>query len=620
MKSTLFLLVFIAMTFSKVGFAQIKFPDSEPSKGYEYKEVHARVAFPTKGNNRIWVKGSAEYPKGNIRDTSNVIIKEFSLQPPFYTSVIDIQSNIVTVEFCGANKECIVYGELYPGTYNAVSKDNFSILLYGCMEPFNIAYKDDGTPITEIFEGEKNSSFKLRTLFKNVSMGNPIQFEDSIKVKQKYQFNGTKDSILLKGAPKLIITTGDQVYVDAGYGEKMKKDVIHPLSAWETKRRPLPFNNSETHYIQYLNKLYNASYSFNEIEAAHSKLPTLSTIDDHELRDGWGSQKDEYENGVMNPFLENHYKLGKQAFLEHQLLLSNKSSENVRDLLEGNKSMEYAFEVNGKKGYVFDLRSSRNINTNQVLGEKQWDDFENWLNKLERDQEIILITSIPLTLRPLKFIEDVAKLFKPELRDDVRDGWSSKHNIAERNRLIALLVKHRIERDIKPIFVSGDVHKSALIEIWVDTNVKRNSKHDIAETMILGYEVVASGISHEFIKTGISKSIFKLLESQNIGDGFIDFKYEGNRASLYPMVRKSIVAQNFGAIEFEKNKKTKIHTFIYNQSNDKLEQHFLELDFDKKLPDDDYYRIVKTATKEKRSFSPPIPHGMRVLKSENTSN
>ncbi len=614
MKNALLLFSLITLIFSEVSFAQIKFPASDPSKGYDYKEVHARVAFPFEGDNRIWVKGSEQFPTGNIRDTSNVIIKEFSLQPPFYTSVIAVQSNIVNVEFCGTSKECITYGELHPGTYNAISKDNFSILLYGCMEPFHIAYKDDGTPITEIFEGDKNSSFQLRSLFKNVAMDQPVKFEDSIKVKQEYQFNGIKDSILLKGAPKLIITTGDQVYVDAGYGEKMKKDVIHPLSAWETKRRPLPFNNSETHYIEYLNKLYNASYSFNEIEDAHSKLPTLSTIDDHELRDGWGSQKDEYENGKMNPFLEKHYKLGKQAFLEHQLLLSNKSSENVRDLLEENKSMEYAFEVNGKKGYVFDLRSSRDINANQVLGDKQWEDFEAWLNNLERDQEIILITSIPLTLRPLKFFEDVAKLFKPELRDDVRDGWSSKNNIAERNRLISLLVKHRIERDIKPIFVSGDVHKSALIEIWVDTNVKRNSKHDIYETMILGYEVVASGISHEFIKTGVSKSIFRLLESQNIGDGFIDFDYDGNRASLYPMVRKSVVAQNFGAIEFDKDEKTKIHTFMYNQSNDQLEQHYLELDFDKKLPDDDYYRIVKKGRKEKKTFVPPIPHGMRIIK------
>tara|TARA_R100000935_G_scaffold56430_2_gene87938 strand:- start:283 stop:2124 length:1842 start_codon:yes stop_codon:yes gene_type:complete len=595
------------------GFSQINFPESNPENGYNYSEVHARVAFPSEGKNRIWVKGSAKYSEGILRDTTNTIIKNFKLEAPFYTSVISVNSDAVSVEFCSSSEGCLNYGVLYPNTFNSVSQDNFSILLYGCMEPFNITYDDDGTPRSGVFEGEKNSSFRLRSLFKEVALEQKIQFEDSIKEKQKYIYNGNKNTILLKGAPKLIITTGDQVYVDAGYGEKMKKDIIHPLSAWETRRRPLPFNKSEAKYITYLNKLYNASYSFKEVEAAHSKLPTLSTIDDHELRDGWGSQGDEYYLGTMNPELSAHYKLGKQAFLEHQLLLSNKPAEKVRELLDANRSMEYAFEVNGKKGYVFDLRSARNINANKVLGEKQWKHFEDWLDNLERDQEIILVTSIPLTLRPLKFIEDVAKLFKPELRDDVRDGWSSKNNIAERDRLISLLVKHRIERDIKPIFISGDVHKSALIEIWVDTNVKRNSKHDIAETMILGYEVVASGISHEFIKTGVSKSVFRLLESQNIGDGFVDFEYEGNRASLYPMVRKSIVAQNFGAIEFSKNENTKIHTFVFNQSNEQLEQHYLELDFEKRLPDDDYYRIEKRGNKEKTTFVPPIPHGMRVI-------
>lgn len=611
MKNYILLNLFLLSCFAS--FSQINFPKSDPAKGYEYSEVHARVALPSEGKNRIWVKGSEKYSDGVLRDTANTIIKKFKLEAPFYTSVISINANIVSVEFCSKSEACVTFGTLYPNTFNSVSQDNFSILLYGCMEPFNITYEDDGTPKSGIFEGKKNSSFKVRSLFKEVALERKINFEDSVKEKQKYIFNGIRDTTLLRGSPKLIITTGDQVYVDAGYGEKMKKNIIHPLSAWETKRRPLPFNKSETEYITYLNKLYNASYSFNEVEAAHSKLPTLSTIDDHELRDGWGSQGDEYELGTMNPELTAHYKLGKLAFLEHQLLLSNKPAKKVRELLEDNKSMEYAFEVNGKKGYVFDLRSARNINANKVLGEKQWKDFENWLNDLEWDQEIILVTSIPLTLRPLKFIEDVAKLFKPELRDDVRDGWSSKNNIPERDRLISLLVKHRIEKDIKPIFVSGDVHKSALIEIWVDTNVKLNSKHDIAETMILGYEVVASGISHEFIKTGVSKSVFRILESQNIGDGFIDFEYEGNRASLYPMVRKSIVAQNFGAIEFSKTENTKIHTFVYNQSNDQLEQHYLELDFEKRLPDEDYYRIEKRGNKEKTTFVPPIPHGMRVI-------
>jgi hypothetical protein len=193
-----------------------------------------------------------------------------------------------------------------------------------------------------------------------------------------------------------------------------------------------------------------------------------------------------------------------------------------------------------------------------------------------------------------------------------------KNNIKDRDRLLQLLTHHRIVRDIKPIFVSGDVHKSALIEIWLDPNVKRNGKHDLQETMILGYEVVASGISHEFIKTGVAKSIFKLVESQRIGDGLIEFVYNHKMASVYPLVRKSIVAQNFAAIEFSEDEQTKIHTFIYNHESESLEQHYINLDFEKKIIKDDYFIYSDKNDKEhsKSYFESPIPEGKRVILDE----
>lgn len=606
--------VFIVATISNC-FSQIKFPESNVSKGYELSDLHARVAYPIDGQGRVWVKGSSEKSIAKIlnSNTSEVIAK-VELKPPFYTDVVSVNSKTVKVTFCDSSNTCEEYATLYPGHFEDVKGGNFSILIYGCLEPFMVEYKNE-KPVSGIFEDENNSSYRVRSLFEKIATEKSVSYSDSIKKDYEYIFNGKHDSTLLKGSPKMILTTGDQVYVDAGYGDKMKKDDMHPLSAWETKRRPKPFNNSLSHYEAYLNKLYNASYSFSGIEAAHRRLPLLPAIDDHELRDGWGSQGDEYEKGIMNPELAGQFKLGKQAYIEHQLFLSNYPEEEAKALSKENTSMEYSFQVNGKNGYVFDLRSARNINDDVLLGEKQWANFEKWLASLERNQEIILLTSVPVTLRPLKWIEDVAKLFKPELRDDVRDGWSSKHNIASRNRLIELLTTYRIEKDIKPIFVSGDIHKSALIEIWVDKNVGRNSRHDIAETMILGYEVVASGISHEFIKTGVAKSVFKLLESQRIGDGFIDFTYKGNRASIYPMVRNSMVTQNFAAIEFSETENTKIHTFIYDVDSDSLQQLYLDLDFDKKLPDDDYYRFHDESNKKnaKKSFAPPIPHGKRII-------
>ncbi|SDB38046.1 PhoD-like phosphatase [Flavobacteriaceae bacterium MAR_2010_188] len=614
-KSTLFSLL-ISIVISYDVNSQIKFPDSNEEVGYKYSDVHARVAMPLDGSDRIWVKGSKEHPRASVLDSENdQVYSQFTLSPPYYTKVINTSAKIVKVKFCAENsQECITTENLYPSNYVSNTSEDFSILLYGCMEPFEVAYEDK-KPVSGIFEGENNSSRRVRELFRKVALEESVPYSDSLKIENEFVYQGRKDSILLRTHPKAIITTGDQVYIDAGYGTKMKGKDVHPLSAWETKRRPFPFDTVASNYVDYINKLYSATYSFTDIEAAHKRLPVLSTIDDHELRDGWGSHGDEYEKAEMNPRLKNFYLMGKEAFIDHQLSLSTYVLDSIPLLKEGTKSMDYNFEINGINGYVFDLRSSRNVNQGVVLGGQQWTNFEKWLDQLERNQEIVLVTSVPLTLRPLKLFEILLQLFKPELRDDVRDGWSSKNNIKERNRLIALLTKYRRERDIKPIFVSGDVHKSALIEIWVDPYVGRNSKHDVQETMILGYEIVASGMSHEFIKTGISKSLLKITESQRIGDGFIDFTFNGNRASLYPMVRSSKVSQNFGAIEFSKDKNTRIHTFVYDNDSNHIEQIYLELDFDKKLPDDDYYIIEKNqkSGKVKRTFSPPIPHGKHAI-------
>jgi len=611
------LLIFIII--NSVVYSQIKFPEVDLNKGYENLKEHARIAFPIKDQNRIWVKGSSERPMAIIYNVDNTkILRQITLSPPFYTDVLEIDSKDVNVKFCNASNNCSEEIKLFPGHFESVSGGDFSILIYGCMEPFQVAYKN-GKPISKIFEGEKNSSFRVRSLFENIATSQKVSYRDSLKNKRDYIFNGNFDNQLVKGTPKMILTTGDQIYVDAGYGTHMKNGDIHPISAWENERRPKPFDTSLVKYKDYLHTLYNASYSFSSVEKAHHRLPLLPAIDDHELRDGWGSQGDEYENGIMNPFLAGFYNLGKQAFIEHQLLLSNYPKTEARNLLHENKTMDYSFNTNGINGYVFDLRSARNINDNIVLGEEQWSRFEKWLNSLEYDQEIILVTSVPLTLRPQKWIEDIAKLFNPELRDDARDGWNSKNNKKDRNRLLALLTKHRIARDIKPIFVSGDIHKSALIEIWMDPNVQRSGKHDMEETMILGYEVVASGISHEFIKTGVSKSIFKLVESQRIGDGLIEYPYNSLMASIFPMVRKSIVAQNFAALEFSEKENTKIHTFLYNQSTESLEQYYLELDFHKKLPHEDYfiYDDPKDKLNSKKTYVKPEPDGYRIILDKN---
>ena len=612
-----FLIITVFIGFSN--YAQGKFPENQVEKGYVFSEFHGRVAYPVNNVNRIWVKGNSNYPVAIIKNSSTGVREQkLLLTPPFYTAAIDTELDELSLFFCNQSNDCKKYGMLFPKSGFDTIDQNFSIMIYGCFEPFEVVKKTKDTLKSIIHEGTENSSFLMRELFRDVAINKEKNVSKFKRGKYKYIKDGFSSETLLRSEPKLIIGTGDQVYVDAGYGRKLKGKQVNPISAWEVKRRPLPTVKDSSQYLNFMNSLYNASYSFVELEEAHRNLPSVFAIDDHDLRDGWGSQGDEYINNKLAPKLKTYYNIGKRAFVDHQLIVSNYSLSEVDEFVDMNKTMNYSFKIHGKNGYVFDLRSARNIKENTVLGIEQWKHFEEWLKGLSPNQEIILITSIPLTLRPSKLSEKLYGLFSAEGRDDIADGWSSRRNKAERNKLFEILTKHRLEREIKPIFVSGDVHKSALVEIWVDTNEEEVAGNH-SPPIILGYEIIASALSHEFIASDATKKIFEFTESQKIGDAYLDFTYKNKKATIYPMVRKSAAEQNFGAIEFY-NGEIRLHTFLFNrfENYNTLNQYYINLNWKEEEYINKTYRFHPRRKdtldyKNRGSFNAPLPNGMNII-------
>ncbi|WP_178988504.1 alkaline phosphatase D family protein [Winogradskyella schleiferi] len=619
-----FLIFFIfTLLISWTNYAQGKFPTIDESKGYIYTEFHARLAYPMNSMNRVWVKGNVTHPIVKLIDPiSDKVYKTDILKPPFYTAVLDVEMSEIKVVFCNKTGDCEGNIVLYPNSDFEKDSNNFSILLYGCFEPFEVTQKRRNKPEVSIYTGLKNSSFRLRKLFSQVAQHESLKY-DKYERRDKYYLDSTNTLIkpLLTSAPKLIIGTGDQVYVDVAYAAKIKGKHKNPLSAWEFYAKPKPLLDVKDYTI-FLNKLYNASYSFNELEKAHRRLPALFAIDDHEIRDGWGSQGDEYSKGKLNPEFAPFYNLGKEAFINHQLLISKFPPQNASVTLNENKTMNYAFSVHGKNGYMLDLRSARDRLIPQVLGDEQLTHFKTWLNALEDGETIILVSSIPLFLRPNHRLESAFAAIDSEVRDDIADSWSSGFNKAERDELFKILTKHRLERDIKPIFVSGDIHKSALIEIWLDT--KKNDKNGNPEKpIVFGYEIIASGLSHEFITSNTKKKLFEITEQQRIGDAHLYFQYDqtSTKATLYPMVRKSTAEQNFGAIEFI-NGEVRLHTFIFRRYNkyNTLNQYFIDLNWDKTEEQSNEFKFHyrrngehKDYNPKKGSFNAPLANGMNVI-------
>jgi hypothetical protein len=559
-----------------------KFQDYAPSN------VHAKVAYPTQdGMVRVWIKGDKSYSTALILtvDEKIVLTDSIRLHEPFYTKIASVHTlnHIVKVKFFSGDKSISLHVAAVHYQDLMYTTENFSILFYGCFQPFTVDKKTkEPKLITEsTFDSPGNLNKNSRDYFKQISLGYKIEHATWTRNKLKprnFDCVGHFNSPLLPN-PKLVIGTGDQVYLDAGYKYKKRdkhEDVYkdHPLSAWAYMCcDPEPLLSVES-FTEHLHKTYSAFSSFTTLDTVFKTLPSINIWDDHEIRDGWGSHGDEYDvlTDVINPKLSPYFSLSKRAFVEHQWQSGiNEPNANAEDLSQH-------FEYNNIAFFAFDLRSFRNINKNIILGDSQFEDFIEWCNGLRENQLAVILSSIPFFYGNTPYMEKLAiNNSKGELNDDIKDSWG--HNKFERDRILAELIKLRA-RKIKPVIVSGDIHTGALTEVWYQPNPKGG--HSKSE--VLCYELVASGLSHESLgegQGGIIKQGRHRTENQRWNDpGFLIL---GDAFNIYPSVRMSRSDLNFGALEISKDSIPKLHLFTLEKYGKKksLLQHTMDIDFSK---------------------------------------
>lgn len=262
-----------------------KFPETSPAGDYQVKGYQIKMAFPIDGeNSRIWVKGNENlrYVQAFSRQ-AQALNKAVLLEPPFYTAILAIPASYkeaevkFAVDVSGlpeADKVLVAY----PKSKRDLEKeeDQFSLLFYGCFQPFRV---NPDTKLGEVLHEKDTLNYVIRQVFEAVGSQKEFSY-------QPYQQTATKTEKLLSN-PKLVIGGGDQVYTDAGYEEKDFKD--HPLSAWAHQcSDPYPLLDT-LEYARHLDRCYYHFNAFSCFESTFSKLPLITTWDDHEIRDGWGS-------------------------------------------------------------------------------------------------------------------------------------------------------------------------------------------------------------------------------------------------------------------------------------------------------------------------------------------
>jgi hypothetical protein len=458
------------------------------------------------------VKGSRELSRATLYDRDHKELGNAELRPPFYTDVISIpNTSDVAVRFTdpahAAGKPLEV--ALKPVAVESLAENipgPYSLAFYGCFQPFTVLPTASG-PTAAVFRGNKgNSDFSARFL--------------------RYFRNSVLGQTDLPAA-RLVVGTGDQVYVDAGYEAVKAVDRSHPLSAWTSHGRPLRTVPDE--YTHHLDDMYRAFFSFKDMRDVFAATPQANAWDDHEIRDGWGSVRNDYIGEAVNPALAPYFKLARRAYIEHQVKIGPAAAAGD----DPRQALTQEFKVGSLPGFILDLRSHRNAEAKTVMDRQQFAAFQTWLNN-NAGRKVIIVSSMPLFLINNDIVEKAAR---GELSDDTADSWSSTANQEQREELLTMVVEARV----KPIFVSGDYHKAALSELWqIDAQGNKT---------VFGYELLATGLYHEGLLTSkIGRVGFSKIEAQRSAKHYVAVETSHGQFRLEPYVRRSMVANNFGFV------------------------------------------------------------------------
>ena len=262
---------------------------------------------------------------------------------------------------------------------------------------------------------------------------------------------------------------------------------------------------------------YRYHWSFSDMQSVMRNYPHLAMWDDHEIRDGYGSDETHFkeENKVMKD-------IASQAAQEYLFQWSPVVQSASKHSFETDNHQSY---ISGPlASFIFDGRNSRNYgedlaiptevsqtiafiadqiaayygglpvkviqfttvsfgsiarkltnlyrwkNAGQVISDQQLNDFKQYCGVVKNNPNVkylVMGNSVPFifvmdvieALLAEAKISDTALL--GELRDDIRDSWHSPANRRQLNQVIDIMRElHEQRPDIEFINVSGDIHIS----------------------------------------------------------------------------------------------------------------------------------------------------------------
>jgi len=359
-----------------------------------------------------------------------------------------------------------------------------SMILLSCNEPWSRAGEDRGDEALEYPRVAPSTANALRLLDLRASGKLPVVIDG----KESEQ-------------PSFLLGLGDQVYVDA---EATRTGSLALFGGKRSNELRIEVGGPED-WGPVLETIYRMHLLVPTLDRALRSLPTAMVWDDHEIRDGWGSQGDENDEIPAKAGLKwaDYFAAARKKAWEFEAARNPLAGGNRIDGFDANPAREIdtTFDWGPRiKVFMMDTRTVRETTEASIRRESseeqplassgQFDRLDRWLGgKCATDPRLyVLGVPVPLTLdrerswvsRRLADLERFG--YRTELSDDVIDGWGWRGHQKARDNLINKLKEHanRCPKD-RIVVVSGDVHESGLHALYDDNGV-------------YAYEIISSGV------------------------------------------------------------------------------------------------------------------------------
>lgn len=352
----------------------------------------------------------------------------------------------------------------------------------------------------------------------------------------------------------LLLLGGDQLYCDAIKQIPIFKNWFD--LSFEKQKLAKFTKNMQIQAEKFYFENYLKQWSSPAIREVLATIPSVMMWDDHDIIDGWGSYKDEFND--LN-VMQGIFNIAKEWFELFQLRSVPYASNFV--LKDYQKNYTHIYKVNDLAILSLDLRGSRSYDN--IIPKDIWNDIykvlEEFLKKKDNItvKHLLVMSSLPVIYPSVRDISNVFEVMPMgnELDDDFRDHWSScsSHQI-ERIRLLNRLKDLKEQYNLSIVLLSGDVHVGAMGVF--------SAKNSLGQEKEI-YQLISSSIMHPTVFDGggvigyIQKNLMRVIYNKlfKFHEKFDDKNLSSN---MLPFASKNgdyyISHRNWLSLDFEKDR------------------------------------------------------------------